>query len=298
MNPFKYRSEPAGPECGSAGNGWRVAFIALVSTLYCTAFLAAPLPLLPQAIRRAFQLPKQFVYRTVTSFLNSVGIVSPSHELVSGVYLLLLIGVTPWLVMAIIGRGRPHDLGLRRPNRIGWRASVFGYLTALPLLYWMSLGDRFAPYYLPHLERVGVTAFGLFYAVNMLTEHFFFHGVLLGLFRADLRWPAPPSVVEDATRGSKRLLQWLGLAQPTAGAHRCQRVTRWLGLPDGCLLSITVSALLFALVHVGKDPRELLLSLPGGLAQGYLAYRTNSWLVPLMLHVATAGTALLMAVAG
>ena len=60
------------------------------------------------------------------------------------------------------------------------------------------------------------------------------------------------------------------------------------GLPDGCLVAIVCSGFLFAAVHLGKNPRELLLSLPGGLASAYLAYRCNSWLVPATLHVAVA----------
>ncbi len=69
-----------------------------------------------------------------------------------------------------------------------------------------------------------------------------------------------------------------------------------INLPDGCLLAVLASAMLFGLVHLGKDPRELMLSLPGGIALGYLAYRTNTWLIPLALHLATAGTACAMIV--
>ena len=52
-----------------------------------------------------------------------------------------------------------------------------------------------------------------------------------------------------------------------------------------------ISALLFAAVHLGKDPRELILSLPGGIALGYISYRTNTWLIPFLLHASTAGMA-------
>jgi membrane protease YdiL (CAAX protease family) len=75
------------------------------------------------------------------------------------------------------------------------------------------------------------------------------------------------------------------------------RLTRWIGLPADCVPAILTSTTLFGLVHVGKDPRELLLSLPGGVALAYIAYRTNSWLTVFVLHLATAGTAFLMIVA-
>ena len=62
---------------------------------------------------------------------------------------------------------------------------------------------------------------------------------------------------------------------------------------------MVTSATLFGVVHIGKDPREMLLSVPGGLALAYVAYRSNSWLIPYILHLATAGTALaLMMIVG
>jgi membrane protease YdiL (CAAX protease family) len=73
-----------------------------------------------------------------------------------------------------------------------------------------------------------------------------------------------------------------------------RRFNRWIGLPSGCVPAILTSAMLFSLVHVGKDPRELMLSLPGGLALAYISYRTDSWLTVLVLHLATAGTACAM----
>jgi membrane protease YdiL (CAAX protease family) len=73
---------------------------------------------------------------------------------------------------------------------------------------------------------------------------------------------------------------------------RSSRIARWLGLPEGCLWAMTLQALLFGLVHFGKAPAELLMSFPGGLALAYVAYRCNSFLVPMLLHAATALTTL------
>src|SRR5690242_7590119 len=44
----------------------------------------------------------------------------------------------PWLFMALIGRGHPRDIGLRGPNRAGWRVLLAGYLLALPALFAMA----------------------------------------------------------------------------------------------------------------------------------------------------------------
>ena len=45
------------------------------------------------------------------------------------------------------------------------------------------------------------------------------------------------------------------------------------------------------MAHLTKDPRELMLSLPGGIALAFLAYRSNSALVPFLTHAGTAGLA-------
>lgn len=89
-------------------------------------------------------------------------------------------------------------------------------------------------------------------------------------------------------------LRWLGLADDRRGATGWRGVMRGLGVPDHGEWAVLASGVLFALVHWGKDARELLLSLPGGIASAYLAYRTDTLATPLLLHLATAGTAYLL----
>ena len=232
------------------------------------------------------------LYAVISGALSPIGISSPSPELRGGVYLVLTAGIVPWLLLAAIRRGRPSDLGIRRPNRIGWRMLVIGFLLAAPFQYWMVLSPAFSKYYGPHLARAGFFAFAASYVVNMLAEHFFFHGVLLSVCRVGHRWPSPPPIATDAQSRWERIGQWLGLAQPHEGSRGLARALRWIGLPAGCGAAMVTSATLFGAVHIGKDPREMLLSVPGGLALGYVAYRSNSWLIPYILHLATAGTAL------
>jgi len=201
--------------------------------------------------------------------------------------------------MTALGRGRPVDLGCRAPNRYGWRIVVIGFLFSLPFLAWMVGGSEIGNLYLRQYRRAGLAAFLGYYLVNMCAEHFFFHGVLLAAFRRDRRWPGATALTPVTGTGWRRWMQWVGLAQPIDhhAVGRLERVRQWLGLPRGCAVAMVGSAALFGFIHVGKDVRELLLSFPGGLASAYLAYRSNSWLTPLALHLATAGTAFLMLLA-
>lgn len=241
--------------------------------------------------------PSRWMYGLIDDGLRLMGSEAHATEIPATVYLVFITGVVPWAALALSGRGRPYDLGIRRPNRYGWRITLVGYLISVPFLIWMVRGQGFATPYLRELGRAGPTGFTLYYFVNMLGEHFFFHGALLAVFRAGQRWPPPAPVAVDATNTLARALQWIGLVQPTRGTKGARRVIRWTGLPDGCLPAIAASAMLFGLIHVGKDPRELVLSIPGGVALGYMAYRTDTWLTPFVLHLATAGTACLIIVA-
>ncbi|MGD2110844.1 MAG: CPBP family intramembrane metalloprotease [Phycisphaerae bacterium] len=216
----------------------------------------------------------------------------------AGLYLLMVAGVIPWLILAVVRRGRPYDLGCRWPNRYAWRVLLIGYLVAVPFLAWMVRGTRFAGPYLSQLERWGGPLFFSYYLINMLTEHFLFHGAFLAAFRVGCRWPAPPPVDEGGATIWQRALRWLGLGQSTDHVGGMRGVTRWMGLPAGCVPAVLASAALFGVAHAVKDFRELLLSLPGGVALAFIAYRTNSWLTPFALHVATAGTACAMIVWG
>ncbi len=204
--------------------------------------------------------------------------------------------VVPWLILAVAGRGRPSDIGLRVPNRVGWRLLLVTYLGALPSLVWLASSPVTRGYYLRELGGQSFVQFICPMALVMLAEHFYFQGALLAALRPGRRWPRvpEPAVVEGGRL--RRVLRWLGLAQPPADATGLARWTRWIGLPDGCVLAIVLQTILFGLVHFGKAPdgRELLLSFPGGLALAYVAYRCNSWLVPMLLHAATGGTVLVL----
>jgi membrane protease YdiL (CAAX protease family) len=63
------------------------------------------------------------------------------------------------------------------------------------------------------------------------------------------------------------------------------------------MLALVVSAILFAAVHLSKDPREFLVSIPNGALLAYAAYRTDTWLVPCVLHGVAAVTSYLLILA-
>lgn len=261
---------------------------------YCLALLVRPTKTWPAPIQAAMRTLSGYVLDAADGVLSAVGVDAAPFTLRHGLYLVITCCLMPWLIMALLRRGRPRDLGCRSPNRYGWRLLVVAYLASIPFLVWMKGGSKFADPYLLQLDRFGGFAFCLYYAINILTEHFLLQGVVLAAFRKGGRWPAPQEENLPTGSGFRRALQWAGLVQPTGGAYGLPRLTRSIGLPDGCLIAILGSAALFGLVHVGKDWRELVLSVPGGLVLAYLAYRTNTWLTPFVLHLATAGTALVM----
>ncbi len=297
----------------------RVAAVVVAITVYTFIFFANPPRSWDDSVRNVIKIPRRALNRLVVTGYHAIGVAAPARRLTSGTYLFVAGVVVPWAGMALGRRGRPQAIGFRLPNRLAWRFLAVSFIVSLPFLIWMVGSPSFSRYYAPSL-RAGIGGFLAYYLVNMFAEHFFFHGIMLGAFRAVHRWPEPAAIDQSATTRTGRALQWLGLAQPggmpkpasggrghgarildrakVCQAWAVQRITRWIGLQDGCLVAICTSAMLFGLVHISKDPRELMLSLPGGFAMAYIAYRTNSWLVPFALHLATAGSACLLMVWG
>ena len=257
-------------------------------TLYTFVLLVRPDAWCPASILVWYETPRLSITQAIEWILATLDLSLPSFATRYTLYYLVTAAVLPWCALAIFRRGRAHDLGLRCPNRLGLRIILVGTVVSVPCLWWMIRQPGAAQVYAAGFERWAHASALISYLAVVLAEHFFFLGSVLAVCRHGGRWPPPPPVDRDATTRWGRTLQWFGLAQTTRNASGLQKTTRWLGLPDGCFVAVVCSGFLFAAVHLGKNPRELLLSLPGGLASAYLAYRCNSWLVPAALHFAVA----------
>ena len=267
-------------------------FLAIVIIfIYCAVFLVNPQEWFPNSIQKTIHDAQGMVTRVIRRGVTAIAEGKPARELIIALYFLIAAGIVPLFVARVAGRGL-KDLGWRRPNRLALRYFIVALAISAPFLIWMVRSPTIATLYLKQLDHLGFITFAAFYLVNMFTEHLLLHGVVQGLARPDGRWadsaPLPPP-----GKGLNRFLHWLGLAMPRAHATG-QRVSSWLGLAPGCLIPMVFSALLFGMVHLGKDTRELVLAFPGGLAQAYIAYRSNSWFTPFLIHLATASAALAM----
>jgi membrane protease YdiL (CAAX protease family) len=276
-----------------AGRRFSVVLCTIASGFYVLALLVMPPPSVSRLFPAFWWSPRKWVNQVISSGYAFLGIQNVTRELRYGAFFCLTMFLLPWLVMALLRRGRFHDLGWRMPNRLTWRFLAISFIMSLPFVIWMALSPQFEPYYRPYLQAGAIT-FLTYYVVVIFCEHFFFHGFLLALLRRGHRWPASPPEDQSASGGARRALQWIGLAQPTHGALNVKMVTRWIGLPDGCVPAVVVSGLLFGAIHLGKDPREFALSFPGGLLVAFIAYRCNSLFAPLLLHLLTGGAAVLV----
>lgn len=270
---------------------WPQFLVLVILFAYCATFLVIPPEWIPSAIQHPIRDARRFVIRAIHQVATTIAGNGFPSELTNGAYLLLIAGLFPMIAARLFGRSL-YDLGWRSPNRLALRYFLVGVVISVPFLIWMVNSSTIATPYLKQLDRLGFSAFAAFYLVNMFTEHLLLHGVVLGLARPDGCWPQSVPLVLQR-KGFTGFLRWLGLANPSnhAVAHRC---VSWLGLASGCLIPIGFSALLFGLVHLGKDTRELILAFPGGLAQAYITYRSNSWFTPFLIHLATASLALAM----
>ena len=234
-----------------------------------------------------WKIPQHFVHNVIRSTYALGGVKNLSGLVQAGTFFFVTALLIPWIVMAAVKRGKPHNIGWRKPNPLLYRLVGCSFLVALPFLFWMVNHPNFYEYYQKRYLDKSMFSVAFYYVWVLFCEHLFFEGIMLGAFRVGGRWPAPAGICDQASTGFRRLLRWIGMAQPTAGAKGIQAVTRWLGLPDGCVGAILLSGLLFGLVHAGKNPRELLLAFPGGTFLAYLAYRCNSWHAPYLLHAST-----------
>ncbi len=266
--------------------------IALGAGVYFCAFWVKVRPRMPDWMGWINRTSRTLVLPKIVQAIEAMTGWEPTGRWTWAVVSLVLGAALPWLIMALIGRGRPRDIGLRWPNRVGYRLVIVGYLASLPFLVWMAWSPKVQAFYQRELAIEPWTRLYGPHVIVLFAEHLMFHGILLAALRPGRRWPVVPTPVPAEGPALRRVLRWLGLAQPTGDARGLVWLTRWIGLPDACVWAMVLQTALFGLVHAGKPPAELAMSFPGGLAMAYVAYRCNGWLVPLVLHTATAVTVL------
>jgi hypothetical protein len=189
--------------------------------------------------------------------------------------------VLPLLVTRSLGPITFDALGIRRP-RSSLALLAVSYLAALPLALAMAMHPAFRAGVGDALARSWW--FGIAVPVGTAAEHFFFHGVLLA-------WLHPSGAFPSSDELSAPFV-WPGLRLENVRASIAS-----LAIPRSCVVPCLLSAPLFFAIHVGKPDAELWLSLPAGVVFAWLAYRTNGFVVPLVLHLSVPATAALLALA-
>ena len=212
--------------------------------------------------------------------------IPPGEYLVHRQYVWLLVGVVmagiiPLSLAALAGRW-PGSMGLRLPNRWGWRMVALCVGVTIPFAF-VFAGERIGMMgkYQPSaglqlLIMIGVS----------VPEHIFLTGVCLASFCAGWRLPRPAELAPVEGTEVNRAFRWLGLAQPADPSLPFERrALAWWGLDGPSLLAIVCAGLLFGLIHVGAGRVEFASSFAGGFALGYLVWRSGSIWPGWAIHV-------------
>lgn len=268
----------------------RAAVLLPVLAVYLTSFWGGFGPEWPSFVR---EYCGSLVRRVMDSYARHTSI-PPSDYLSHYRVIWLLVGVVmaaiiPLSLAALTGRP-PGCMGLRLPNRWGWKMVALCIGITIPFAYFFA-GER--------LEMVGrhqpSARLQLLVMVGVsIPEHIFLTGVCLACFGPGWRLPRPKKLAAVEGVGLKRALRWLGLAQPAGpGLPLGHRILVWWGLDGPSLLAVTCAGMLFGLIHVGAGPVELTASFPGGFALCYLAWRSGSiwpgWLIHMFQILVVAG---------
>lgn len=171
----------------------------------------------------------------------------------------------------------PRALGMGRMADKGWRIVALAFVVAAPFLVWLGLRPGMHQYY-AHMFRFDGYVPLLANALVIVVEHALIEGVLLTLaLPKQHAWDAA-----DPVRTGR--LAWLGFGF-VDGEPR--NLSTWIGIPAEAWPALIAQALVFGLVHLGKDMGELVTAFPGGLGLGLLTYRIRSVWPSVMLHLGT-----------
>jgi len=171
-------------------------------------------------------------------------------------------------IIILILRGRKlTDFGIGMLNRLGIRLTSIAILVSIPFGLWIQLAS---PY--PHR----LTTMYVLSLFNKIPEHFLILGILTALMLPHRRLPNPAYMAPIEGSTGQKILRWLGIAQPIT-IDSDNRILAWFSLNWTSLFAITVSGLVFFIIHLGRaNPVEVGLSLPGGILVAYITFRTHS----------------------
>lgn len=205
--------------------------------------------------------------------------------------------------------GRPFFLAPHLPAVAGWLGwdDSHEYYRALPYLYW-GMASAVIRVLLPLVVIVlwmgkrpsefgfrlrGVTPHAWIYlALFLLMLPLLFAASFLPAFQA--KYP----MYGNATLGPVHFGLWeLAYGVQFVGVEAFFRGFMTFGLyPRFGYLSLLIMVIPYALVHVGKPPIEVFMAIPAGLALGYLALKSRSWVFGALLHWAVGITMDLLAI--
>jgi hypothetical protein len=183
-------------------------------------------------------------------------------------YLLCFVSsmAVPILIMVIKGR-KLTDFGLGMLNTLGIRLTSIAVVVSIPFGLWIQL-EAASPHRLTLMY--GLSLF------NKIPEHFLIFGILVSFMLPRRRLPNPVQMAPVEGNRGKKILRWLGLAQPM-NADSDNRLLAWFGLNWTSTFAIIVSGLVFLMLHLGRSNQvEVALSLPGGMLVSYITIRTHS----------------------
>jgi membrane protease YdiL (CAAX protease family) len=160
--------------------------------------------------------------------------------------------VIPIFILHLAGRS-PGTAGLGLPDSRGLGITILAVLFLVPAGFWLEATTQH-PWGTPFYEVAEL--------LTMIPEHFMLFGVMIALTFADRRLPGT-APVSAAAIGRMRWFPW-----GTRG-----------------VIAITVSGLLFFLIHIGPlPPLEIALAFPIGIVFAYLTLLTSSIWPSVLVH--------------
>lgn len=246
---------------------WGISLVLLISlTSYVAIFWARLAKLLPPPYNQW-----TFIYEPLIGpwWINNFFLDQPEYIRLEILwYILCFVSslVIPIIFLVLIRR-KLTDFGIGMLNKLGIRLTGIAIIVSIPFGLWIQIAS---PY--PHR----LTTMYVLSLFNKIPEHFLILGILVALMLPHRRLPYPAFLAQIEGSTGRKILRWLGIAQPVT-SDSDNPILAWFGLNWTSLFAISVSGLVFFMIHLGRaNPVEVALSLPGGILVSYITFRTHS----------------------